>query len=124
MSSLVAGESEAACCARVMIPNERQSSEASRMRFMAGPPYVSLQPNAVYCYRRKKMTFALADLSAGGFAGLGVVVTFTVNGRHFGAHAAEIRGKLAAVVNRVMQADHEEQHCGPLEEAAEVNDFC
>jgi len=46
------------------------------------------------------------------FAGLRVIVTFAVNGRYFCAHTTQVRGKLAAMVNGVVQAEHQKLHRG------------
>src|SRR5260221_6360250 len=59
----------------------------------------------------------------GGFAGLGVVEAFAVNRGDFGAHAAQVTGKLAAMVDAVVHADLHEGDGGELEDAAEVGDF-
>jgi hypothetical protein len=59
----------------------------------------------------------------GGFASLRVVETFAVDGGDFRAHAAEVTGELAAMVNAVVHADLQEGYSGELEEAAEVGDL-
>src|SRR5260370_29289596 len=62
-------------------------------------------------------------LCLGGFARLGVVEAFAVNGGDFGAHAAQVAGELDAMVNAVVHANLHEGHSGKLEESAEVGDF-
>ena len=52
-----------------------------------------------------------------------VVETFAVDGGDFRAHAAEVAGELAAMVNAVVHADLQEGYSGKLEEAAEVGDL-
>ncbi len=59
----------------------------------------------------------------GGFAGLGIVEAFAVNRGDFGAHAAQVTGELAAMVDAVVHADLHEGDGGELEDAAEVGDF-
>src|SRR5229473_4911178 len=59
----------------------------------------------------------------GGFARLGVVEAFAVDGGDFGAHAAQVAGELAAMVDAVVHADLHEGDGGKLEDAAEVGDF-
>ncbi len=59
----------------------------------------------------------------GGFAGLGVVEAFAVNRGDFGAHAAQVTGELAAMVDAVVHADLHEGDGGEFEDAAEVGDF-
>jgi hypothetical protein len=58
-----------------------------------------------------------------GFAGLGVVEAFTVDRGDFRAHAAEIAGELAAMVDAVTHAELEERYSGELEHATEVRDL-
>src|SRR5713226_512568 len=65
------------------------------------------------------------DFTSGlrGFACLGVVVAFAINRRDFCAHAAQVGSKLAAVMNRMMQAEHHKLHRGPLEHPAKIHDL-
>ena len=58
-----------------------------------------------------------------GFARLGVVEAFAVNRGDFGAHAPQIAGELAAMVDAVVHANLHEGDGGELEDAAEVGDF-
>src|SRR6266852_8335423 len=62
-------------------------------------------------------------LCLSGFARLGVVVAFAVNRGDFGAHAPQIAGELAAMVDAVVHANLHEGDGGELEDAAEVGDF-
>src|SRR5258708_20587898 len=62
-------------------------------------------------------------LCLSGFARLGVVEAFAVNGGDFGAHAAQVAGELAAMVDAVVHADLHEGDGGELEDAAEVGGF-
>src|SRR5437879_9864947 len=66
---------------------------------------------------------AISALRLGGFAGLGVVVAFAVNGRHFCAHTAQIRGKLAAMMNGMVQAEDRKLNRWPLEHPPKIHDF-
>src|SRR5713226_2940610 len=59
----------------------------------------------------------------GGFARLGVVEAFAVDGGDFGAHAAQVAGELAAMVDGVVHANLDEGDGGKLEDAAEIGDF-
>ncbi len=58
-----------------------------------------------------------------GFAGLRVVIAFAVNGRNFGAHAAQVAGQLPAMVDAMVHADLQEGDSGQLEDPAEVGDL-
>src|ERR1700676_555610 len=62
-------------------------------------------------------------LALGGFAGLGVVVAFAVDGGDFGAHGAEVHGELAAMMDGMAHAELEEADGGKLEQAAEIDDL-
>ncbi len=58
----------------------------------------------------------------GGFFGFGGIVTFSIDGRDFAAHGAQIGGELSAVVDGVLDAEIEIGDGGKLEHAAEVHD--
>src|SRR6202007_1638352 len=60
-------------------------------------------------------------LTAGGFAGLGGVVAFAVDGRNFGAHAPQVGRKLPAVMNGMDHAEHYEGNGRALEHAAKIH---
>src|ERR1700730_14126883 len=53
--------------------------------------------------------------------GLSTVVTFAVDGRHFAAHRPQVRGQLAAVMDRMVQSDLQENYRRPLEHPAEIH---
>ena len=58
----------------------------------------------------------------GGFFGFGGILTFSIDGRDFAAHGAQICGELSAVVDGVLDAEIEIGNGWKLERAAEVQD--
>src|SRR5882762_7330594 len=54
---------------------------------------------------------------------LRVVVALAINRRHLRAHTSQIRGKLAAMMNGVVQPHHHESHRGPLHHSAKIDDL-
>ena len=65
----------------------------------------------------------MRSVGRGGFFGFGGIVTFSIDGRDFAAHGAQIGGELSAVVDSVLDAEIEIGDGGKLEHAAEVHDF-
>src|SRR6267378_1658589 len=57
------------------------------------------------------------------YSRLRVVVALAINRRHLRAHTSQIRGKLAAMMNGVVQPHHHESHRGPLHHSAKIDDL-
>src|SRR5215472_13475618 len=115
MSSFVAGASEAVwavCCAKPGNGVQKARAAAKRIRGIFGTSPTSFRRVTQRAFQSQWYVCTLGVLAAGCFAGLRVVVALAVNGWDSCAHTAQIGGKLATVVNRMMKPDHHKGHRG------------